>query len=88
MSKKELSEDEYKNQIEILHNIIAELDEKEATTGIKLTAFEEQKKEDAKNMLEELERGNQAELQRLINDSIELGEGIFPESKKKEIKEE
>jgi len=42
----------------------------------------------AKLRLSELEKADAKELQRIINDSIEAGEGFFPKEKFKEIKEE
>jgi len=71
-----------------LMNLIESIEEKIRVSEVKMTETETIALDRAKLRLSELEKADAKELQRIINDSIELGEGLFPDSKKKEIKEE
>lgn len=71
-----------------LMNLIGSIEEKVRVNELELTETEKVTLEKAKLRLSELEKADAKELQRIINDSIEAGEGLFPDSKKKEIKEE
>lgn len=72
-----------------LMDIIAGIEEKlRLHTEIKFSETETIALDRAKLRLSEIEKADAKELQRIINDSIEAGEGFFPKEKFKEIKEE
>ena len=72
-----------------LMDIISSIEEKlRLNTEVTLSETETIALDRAKVRLSEIEKADKRELQRIINDSIEAGEGFFPESKKKEIKGE
>ena len=78
---------------ERLLNLISDIEEKlgilsEDEDGIMLTETEKISLERAKLRLSEIEKSNADELQRIINDSIEAGEGFFPKEQYREIKKE
>ena len=71
-----------------LMNLIESIEEKIRVSEVKMTETETITLDRAKLRLSELEKADARELQRIINDSIEAGEGFFPKEKFKEIKEE
>ena len=72
-----------------LMDIISSIEEKlRLNDEVKLSETETIALDRAKLRLSELEKADAKELQRIINDSIEAGEGLFLDSQKKEIKEE
>ena len=71
-----------------LMNLIESIEEKVRVSELKMTETETIALDRAKLRLSELEKADAKELQRIINDSIEAGEGFFPKEKFKEIKEE
>ena len=77
-----------KEETQRLMDIIESIEEKLRLDKVKLSETETIALNRAKLRLSELEKADAKELQRIINDSIEAGEGFFPESEKKEIKEE
>ena len=69
-----------------LMGIISEIEEKlRLDTTIKLSETETIALDRAKLRLSELEKADATELQRIINDSIEAGEGLFPKEAFREI---
>ena len=71
-----------------LMSLIESIEEKIRVSEVKMTETETIALDRAKLRLSELEKADAKELQRIINDSIEAGEGFFPKEKFKEIKEE
>ena len=71
-----------------LMSLIESIEEKIRVSEVKMTETETIALDRAKLRLSELEKADAKELQKIINDSIEAGEGFFPKEKFKEIKEE
>jgi uncharacterized lipoprotein YehR (DUF1307 family) len=71
-----------------LMNLIESIEEKIRVSEVKMTETETIALDRAKLRLSELEKADAKELQRIINDSIEKSEGLFPKEAFKEIKKE
>ena len=68
-----------------LMDIIESIEEKMRINEVKLTETETTALDRAKLRLSELEKADAKELQRIINDSIEKSEGLFPKEAFREI---
>jgi len=71
-----------------LMNLIESIEEKIRVSEVKMTETETIALDRAKLRLSELEKADAKELQRIINDSIEKSEGLFPKEAFREIKKE
>jgi len=82
-------------EYERLLNIISDIEEKIRVSSeenlnakVVLSDTETIALDRAKVRLSELEKADAKELQRIVNDSIEKNEGLFPKEQYREIKEE